>query len=273
MRALDLETLFLEDGTHDTPEEGMSLMEAVAYVAGEPHSDRPECASTVLAAFLRQWSNSLRDVDRQGLKPLIPRLIDSAAAGHVEARRAWMAADWLIRTHSTAWLDLAGLGVHATVLRHLPELVDRATLERARFDVEAAQGAAFDTANKAIWEASRAAGGAPSVGVAALGTAESRVMLSAGGAAWAAGKVIFDDAGCRHAAGTLPEFAAKAACGVAATVAAKTFVNDPTWPNSPGIAAGEMLEKTMAPTVVMLQSSAMALLDRMIEARSIDSVN
>ena len=34
-------------------------MEAVAYIAGEPWSDSPQCASPVIAAFMRAWNDSL----------------------------------------------------------------------------------------------------------------------------------------------------------------------------------------------------------------------
>ena len=43
----------LKAGTHTTPQIGMSLLEAVSYVANEPHSDRPACCWRVLAAHTR----------------------------------------------------------------------------------------------------------------------------------------------------------------------------------------------------------------------------
>ena len=46
-----LDTLHLDKGSHRSFEEGMCLLEAVAWVAGETHSDRPKCASPVIAAF------------------------------------------------------------------------------------------------------------------------------------------------------------------------------------------------------------------------------
>lgn len=53
---LDLDTLQLAFGGHD-PGDDMCVMEAVAYLAGEPWSDRPECASPVIGAFLRSWND------------------------------------------------------------------------------------------------------------------------------------------------------------------------------------------------------------------------
>lgn len=50
-RTLDLDTVTLAHGKHGSPEGGLCLLEAVAYVAGEPHSDHPACVSPVIAAF------------------------------------------------------------------------------------------------------------------------------------------------------------------------------------------------------------------------------
>ena len=43
----------LKCGKHDNPEDGMCLMEAVAYVAGESLTDHPECCCPVIAEFGR----------------------------------------------------------------------------------------------------------------------------------------------------------------------------------------------------------------------------
>lgn len=103
-----LEPLRLEQGAHDAPNNRLvraCVMEAVAYVAGEPWSDSPECASPVLGAFLRSWNDSLSDEDRQMLKPLIPRLVGSKASKRVEEKRAWMATDWrLIIASLAVWV-------------------------------------------------------------------------------------------------------------------------------------------------------------------------
>ncbi len=56
IRSLELETLVLKHGSHATPEDGMCILEAVAWVAGEEHSDRPKCASRVVSAFMRSWN-------------------------------------------------------------------------------------------------------------------------------------------------------------------------------------------------------------------------
>ena len=45
-----LEALTLYSGKHDEDDAERCVMEAVAYVAGEPHSDHPKCACAVITA-------------------------------------------------------------------------------------------------------------------------------------------------------------------------------------------------------------------------------
>ncbi|HWC30714.1 MAG TPA: hypothetical protein VG845_11600, partial [Dehalococcoidia bacterium] len=73
-RLAELKTVTLDAGGHK-PDGEFCVMEAVAYVAGEPWSDSPECASPVLGAFLRSWNDTLDDETRQLLKPYVPRLV------------------------------------------------------------------------------------------------------------------------------------------------------------------------------------------------------
>lgn len=155
-----LETITLESGQHESREVGMCVMEAAAYIAGEPHSDHPACTSEVIAAFMRSWNDSLRtneDRDRL-LKPLLPKIIGTRVGGHeADRKRAWMAMDWLAREHLPAWLELAGgpLSEHAAALRALPEITDSGALDAGRPVIEAARSAA----GAAAWDAARAAAG------------------------------------------------------------------------------------------------------------------
>src|SRR5437867_4486622 len=99
-----LNDIQLAAGAHHDFSDGLCVMEAVAYVASEPFSDHPECASKVLGAFMRQWNDDLPSDERTRLlKPLIPKLIGTAASDEVEVRRAWMVGDWFVREHLPAW--------------------------------------------------------------------------------------------------------------------------------------------------------------------------
>ncbi len=157
-RPLDLTTLMLAAGSHDGPTSGYCVMEAVAYIAGEPWTDSPRCASPVIAAFLRAWNDGMNDADRQQLVPLIPQLVGTAAAPDVEARRSWLAADWLVRVYTPAWLRAAGLVEQADAVAALPEIRGQAdlsprlttVLDDARTAAQAAWSAAWSAAESAL---------------------------------------------------------------------------------------------------------------------------
>lgn len=153
-----IEKLSLESGSHEEFEKGMCIMEAVAYVAGEPWSDHPACACPVITAFMIAWNDGLpNDAERDRLlKPLVPQLIDTRSTAAVAERRSYMALDWLIRVHAPKWLDLVpSLASHAKALRDLDEIVDMASATAAGQFSRAAWAAARDAAWDAAWDAAR----------------------------------------------------------------------------------------------------------------------
>ena len=165
-RLAQIEALSLSAGSHEDFQRGMCVMEAVSYIAGEPWSDAPQCACPVITAFMVSWNDSLPDnADRDRLlKPLIPLLVGTRSTPAIEQHRATMAADWLIRTHTPAWLRLAKLETQAVALESLPEITDFAqcpslmqTLNAVRKDAAAAWDAAGDAAGDAAWAATWAA--------------------------------------------------------------------------------------------------------------------
>lgn len=120
-----LGTIHLGKGSHSSYESGHCAMEVVAWLAGLGHTDAPECASPVLQTYVISLNDTWGDVDRQRLVPYLPRVVGTAGDSQDEAR-AYLALDWLIRTYTPAWLDLAGLTVEAQALRGLRRIVDRA---------------------------------------------------------------------------------------------------------------------------------------------------
>jgi hypothetical protein len=112
--------LFLEQGKHYTPDEGMCLMEAVAFIAGEKFTDHPKCVSLTLAAFGRTLNDSLMTEQRQRLIPLIPKLIGTVGFEEDE-RDSLRCAHWLVTHWAPAWLDLVPELAHqAAALRAFP---------------------------------------------------------------------------------------------------------------------------------------------------------
>jgi hypothetical protein len=243
-----LERIVLKSGGHTRrAAKAVCATEAIAWLAGEPHSDHPSCLSPVLGAFLRSWNDGMRtNEDRQQLKPFLPRCIGTGNDGHDEAR-AWMATDWQVRVSAPAWLELVGLADHAQALRGLPEITaaTRATwdpiLKAARKDSAAAWAAAWDAA----WAAARAAA-RDAARAAARDAAWDAARDAAGDAARAAAR----DA-ARDAAGAAARAAARDAAGAAAGDAARDAARAAAW-------------AALAPTVVELQVSAFDLLERMV---------
>ena len=140
-----LADLHLEKGGHASPINGMCFMEAVAYLTGEPHSDRPECVSPVLGSWGREVNDAMPTDRRQELKAFIPEMVGTAGDGKDEAR-GFMCADFAVRVIAPMALGAAGLSDHATKLRELPEIVDKKTATVAAAAAYRASAAAYPAA-------------------------------------------------------------------------------------------------------------------------------
>lgn len=157
----------IDQGRHADVSKGMSAMEAVSYIAGERWSDHPACACPVISTFIRTWNDSLDQEDRNRLLlPLIPRLVGSRSTKQIEHRRTLMAADWLVRTHTPAWLRLAGLTAQADALSNLSEISSMAQrlsieelLQAIRKDATADRGSSWDASGNAPGQAAWIAAG------------------------------------------------------------------------------------------------------------------
>ncbi len=173
----------LKNGSHQPCDGEMCVMEAVAYVAGEPWSDAPQCACPVITAFLVSWNDSLpTDEARDALlKPLIPLIVGTRSTPEVERKRSYMALDWMIRVYTPKFLDLIpSLAGHATTLRDMEVIADMAGATAAGVKVHLANtdaAAAAAAAGAATWDVAAAAAGA---------VAWAAVWAAAGDAAWAA---------------------------------------------------------------------------------------
>ena len=248
----DLDTITLNHGGHNSPEEGHCLLEVVALFAGESFNDRPPCVDSVLRAFGMAWNDGMRsDEERAQLKQYIVRLVGTNKGPELSQKRGWMAIDWLVRVHTAAWLALSpGLAHHAETLKALPPITCTDDLTAAQPKLDAARkeaAAARAAAGAAAWAAAGAAAGA-----AAWDAAWDAAGAAAWDAAWAAA-----GAAARAAAWAAARAAAWAAAWDAAWAAARAAAWD-----TAGAAARAKLE----PTVKELQASAHDLFSRMIDA-------
>jgi len=183
---LDLDTVVLRSGTHTSPSDGVSLMEAVSALAGEAWSNSPSCTSPVIAAYARSLNDWLPNDARQRLKAYVPRLVGTAEPD-LELRRAFACADAAVRVFAPLALAAAGLVEEATKLRALAP-VDRESAESARLAALSAESAARSAASLSPWstaESMRSA--AESARSAARSAASAALPESAQAAArWAA---------------------------------------------------------------------------------------
>ena len=207
-------------------------MEYASYLAGERHSDRPACVSPVLLNFMIAFNDGLDDETRQKLRPYIVRTLGTAGDGQ-DVKRSYMALDWLIRTHTPAFLDAAGLHEEANKLRGLAAIDGIEQAQATGPEVHAAGAAARDAASDAAWEAASDA---------------------ARDAAWAA-------------AWTAAWEAASDAARDAAWVAAWDAAWEAAW-----VAAWDAAWVALRPTLVVVRESAFELLDRMIDPGGIHDV-
>jgi hypothetical protein len=65
----------LSAGRHRSPRQGACFMEFASYLAGERWSDHPACTHPLLAALARDVNDLSSDAARNGLMPLIHRVV------------------------------------------------------------------------------------------------------------------------------------------------------------------------------------------------------
>jgi hypothetical protein len=125
-RLAKLDTLRLTGGSHGSFDDGVCAMEAVAWLAGEPHSDAPKCADPEITIVMIRLNDSMPDAMRNELlRPLLPRLVGSRTNDTaVRRRRAFVLADMACRVFAPLALGAVGYTDLAEELRALPGVID-----------------------------------------------------------------------------------------------------------------------------------------------------
>ena len=154
----DLDLLVLAHGSHSSRAQGVCLQEAVAWFAGEKHSDHPACTDSVVAAYARRLNDVMPDEQRQRLRPFIP-LLAGTSNGCPPATRALLCADKAVRVFAVSALYAAGLDHWADQLAALKPITDgpavRAAAAARAADAAAsaaAYAAADAAADDAVWD-------------------------------------------------------------------------------------------------------------------------
>ena len=111
-RLAALDELNLKSGSHSPGSGQFCFNEAAAWLAGERHTDAPDCVSRVLRNYTMRLNDRWSDEQRQTLKPYLPRMVGTGGDGKDEIRRR-IAAEALCTDLLPPWLRLAGLDEHA----------------------------------------------------------------------------------------------------------------------------------------------------------------
>ena len=156
-RLTQIQNVRLSKGSHPNLEAGACVMEMVAFVAGEPWTDKPQCASPVLASYCRALNDRMPDDQRQRLIPFIPRLVGTRD-DKKESDRAFLLADAAVRVFAPLALDSAKLPEQAAKLRALAPIKDKVSANAASH--ASARAAAYYVAYEAAYEAAYAAAAA-----------------------------------------------------------------------------------------------------------------
>jgi hypothetical protein len=130
--------IVLQRGQHDTLADGGDVMEFAAWVAGEPHSDHPDCVSRVFGAFARPVNDWLDDAERQQLLPFVVLAVGTNTGPDDDRTRLFLCADAAVRVFLPLALDALGKPDQAQAFRAREAVRDRASALRARDAVHAA---------------------------------------------------------------------------------------------------------------------------------------
>jgi hypothetical protein len=244
-------------GTHPNPQDGRCAMEWVAHLAGERHSDQPDCVSPVVRALCVALNDGLTCTERQRLRPYLTRTIGTAGDG-LDRSRGWMALDWLVRVYAPTWLRRAGLREEAArlcaaVVRDSETLVDAVdTLEWVRRRAHRARQEQFgDVVHWALAVASGENGSESAWSFTATGT-------------WDAARLGLDDPAADRARSVV-----KSIAGDCAAIAARRAHRDPDVRRS--LFGGRpSTARLLRPVIGELAESAVGLLDRMLPTVALD---
>lgn len=172
-------------GSHANPNDGRCAMEWVAYLAGEPHSDSPQCVSPVLRTFGISLNDRMPREWRQKLRPYLARMIGTAGDRH-DPERVYVLQDWTVRTVVAKAFEVANLDDEAQRLRTLAPVVDAATVSAANAAADVARRAAVRAGDGGGAEAVLAAAAANAAQHGKRATASHSAVAAAAHAANAA---------------------------------------------------------------------------------------
>lgn len=152
-----LDNIVLDEGSHTSPSRGVCIMECVAYLAGEPHTDHPECACEVVTEFAMNCNDVLSPEDRPRLTAYALRIAGSRANdGQVPLQRARFLLSYATRVCLPLFLakrqidfkvTVPELETHADIPSYVAELK---RLQKITRETEGEAGASMDCSQTPI---------------------------------------------------------------------------------------------------------------------------
>jgi hypothetical protein len=110
----------------------MCAMEVVAWIAGEPHSDHPQCASPILTSFCIRINDRWKDDERQLLLAVIPKLVGTRGDDARHKRQAFAIVNGHIREIVASVLDARNWNDLGDRLRACAPIVNVETARAAK---------------------------------------------------------------------------------------------------------------------------------------------
>ena len=151
MNKFDPEKFTLSNGKHEKIEDGVCLLEAVSWFSGGAFTDRPSCVGDVLAAYVRNINDFMKDnaTRNKYLIPLIPLLIGTNGTKALEQRRLFTIVDFTVQTLLPMVLNEINHSEYAENLRRLEPITDKSSAYTATDAARAAYGAPYAAADVA----------------------------------------------------------------------------------------------------------------------------
>jgi hypothetical protein len=86
--------LELKRGSHQSPRQGLCVMELASLLAGERFSDHPASVCPVIGSLMRSYNDAADDARRQDLYPYAARILGTRSTLEVAEQRRARIVEW-----------------------------------------------------------------------------------------------------------------------------------------------------------------------------------
>ena len=122
----EFRTVRLVAGAHPATSKEMCIMEAEAYIAGERHSDHPNCVSPMLAMIARRVNDYMTQEERdEFIAPMLGTFAGTRGNKDTEIERGYIIVDYHFRIFLPMLLDAWHFKEAASLFRGLNKIADK----------------------------------------------------------------------------------------------------------------------------------------------------